>query len=231
MDRQSPVRIVVDTGERRSPVPQILRNLGVEVVEQHLPVGDYILSPRVGVERKSAADFVAALVKKRFEPQVTRLREAFERPLYLIEGRDLYGVRNVHPNYVRAALATIAVTHAVPVLFTAGAQDTAETLLLIARREQARAQATGTVAESKVIYLPAARKRLAAMHEKQIAVLQSIDGIGPQRARQLLERFRSLEAIARASPADLVEVPGIGFLTARRIVAILSAEYLRPEQT
>ncbi len=90
------------------------------MLETGLPVGDYVLSPRVGVERKTAADFVAALVRKRFALQAERLRQAFERPLYLVEGRRLYGVREVHPNFVRGALATLAVTYGIPTVFTEG---------------------------------------------------------------------------------------------------------------
>ena len=40
--------------------------------------------------------------------------------------------------------------------------------------------------------------------------LNMIDGIGPVRVRQLLERFGDSTAILRASPAELQQVHGIG---------------------
>jgi len=66
------LKVLADHREARSEVPRRLREMGVEVVETALPVGDYVLSPRVGVERKTAADFVAALVRKRFALQAQR---------------------------------------------------------------------------------------------------------------------------------------------------------------
>src|SRR6266849_7753360 len=49
------------------------------------------------------------------------------------------------------------------------------------------------------------------------AGLQEIPGIGPTRKRALLHHFGTLKAIERASPADLVTVPGISAETARKI--------------
>jgi ERCC4-type nuclease len=51
------------------------------------------------VERKTAFDFVTAIIQKRFYLQLQRLKAAFTNPLYLIEGRQLYGLRRVHPNF------------------------------------------------------------------------------------------------------------------------------------
>ncbi|GBD29899.1 hypothetical protein HRbin32_00991 [bacterium HR32] len=65
------LKVLADHREARSEVPRRLREMGVEVVETALPVGDYVLSPRVGVERKTASDFVAALVRKRFCKEIS----------------------------------------------------------------------------------------------------------------------------------------------------------------
>ncbi len=49
------------------------------------------------------------------------------------------------------------------------------------------------------------------------AGLQEIPGIGPTRKRALLRHFGTLKEIERASPTDLVRVPGINAETARKI--------------
>ncbi|MER3455466.1 MAG: hypothetical protein C4304_00940 [candidate division GAL15 bacterium] len=103
-------QVVVDRREARSGVPERLRALGVEVVKAPLPVGDYVPSPR--------------------------LRRAFLRPLYVIDGKRVYGLRQVHPNCARAGLAILPVTYGIPTVFTEDAEDTAAFLLLVARREQ-----------------------------------------------------------------------------------------------
>jgi len=53
--------------------------------------------------------------------------------------------------------------------------------------------------------------------------ISEIRGVGPAREKDLLREFGSLEAIRRASAEELVRVPGIGPVTARRIIAALSA--------
>ncbi len=112
------ITVLTDHREARSGVPERLRALGALVLEQTLDVADYVLSDRVGVERKTALDFVTAIIRKRFSLQVERLREAYARPVYVIEGWRLYGLRDVHPNFIRGALATLTVTYSVPTLFT-----------------------------------------------------------------------------------------------------------------
>jgi excinuclease ABC subunit C len=48
-------------------------------------------------------------------------------------------------------------------------------------------------------------------------VLESVDGIGPERRRRLLRRFGSVEGIRDASRAELEGVPGIGAATADQL--------------
>ena len=213
------LKVLADHREARSEVPRRLREMGVEVVETALPVGDYVLSPRVGVERKTAADFVAALVRKRFALQAQRLREAFERPVYVIEGRRLYGLRDVHPNFIRAGLATLTVTYGIPTVFTEGPLDTAAFLLLVARREQGEL-ASGDLAVREV--QPAYRKA-GDVRDHQRRMLAALPQVGPHRAEMLLRHFGSVERLAAASVEELARVPGIGKVLARRIREAMAA--------
>ncbi|MFW5921976.1 MAG: excinuclease ABC subunit C [Halodesulfurarchaeum sp.] len=48
-------------------------------------------------------------------------------------------------------------------------------------------------------------------------VLESVDGIGPERRRRLLGRFGSVEGVRKATAAELQDVPGIGAETARSL--------------
>jgi len=217
--------ILVDHQERRARVPDLLAGLGATVIEQHLPVGDYVLSDRVVVERKTAVDFVTAIIQKRFHLQLERLKAAYPRPLYLIEGRQLYGLRDVHPNFIRGALARIAVDYGIPTLFTAGAEDTADLLYLIARREQQGTAPPGGVAEGS---LPRGYKKALDLPGQQRHVLEALPLVGPVRARQLLAHFGTIERLAAATERELAEVPGIGLKTARRIKKVLSSENPSP---
>ncbi len=220
------ITVLTDHREARSGVPDRLRDMGAVVMTQSLPVADYVLSERVGVERKTALDFVTAIIRKRFALQVERLREAYPRPLYVIEGRRLHGLRDVHPNFIRGALATLTVTYCVPTLFTEGPEDTAALLFLIARREQQGAElAVGPNAALTVRELSGAYGKAWSLHDQQMQVLSALPLVGHYRAEQLLAHFGTIEHLAIATEADLVQVPGIGKATAARIRRVISTTF------
>jgi Fanconi anemia group M protein len=88
---------------------------------------------RRGISLKEVGDFLESLIDGRLFSQVRSLSSTFERPLIIIEGDGLYTLRNIRPEAVRGALASIMVDFGVPVFITSGPQETADLLLVIAR--------------------------------------------------------------------------------------------------
>ncbi|MFC6615951.1 DEAD/DEAH box helicase [Halopenitus salinus] len=113
------VEIVVDQRELDAGIAKDLSAREELVTRlETLAVGDYVLSDRVAIERKSAADFVDSLLdsdRSMFE-QVGELTRAYARPILVIEGGDLYTQRDVNPNAIRGALASLAVDFGISVL-------------------------------------------------------------------------------------------------------------------
>jgi excinuclease ABC subunit C len=60
------------------------------------------------------------------------------------------------------------------------------------------------------------------------SALDDIPGVGAKTRRALLRRFGSVAAGAAASAQDLASVPGVGAVTAERILAVLAHPALRP---
>ena len=60
------------------------------------------------------------------------------------------------------------------------------------------------------------------------SALDDIPGIGAKTRDKLLRRFGSVSGVAAASAAELAAVPGVGEVTAERILAVLSHPALRP---
>ena len=132
------VKVYVDRREIRSHVAHSLEKLGVEVILRTLEVGDYVVSDRVGIERKTAEDFLSTFLDGRdLFGQISDLARAYRRPLLIIEGEGLYSKRQIHPNAIRGALSTVAIDFGVPVLFSKDEEDTAALISVIAKREQA----------------------------------------------------------------------------------------------
>jgi len=213
------VEVVIDQRELDSAIARDLSTReGLETRLETLAVGDYVLSDRVAVERKSIADFLDTLLgsdRSLFE-QVRDLTRAYARPVVIVEGEDLYGERNVDPGAIRGALASLAVDYGVSVLRTRDQDDTADMLATIARREQERRDRTVSVHGEK------SAKTLA---EQQEYVVSSIADVGPVTARSLLSHFGSVEAVMTAAGEDLREVDGVGEVTADRIREVVGGDY------
>ena len=213
------VEIVADQRELDSHIARDLSTRdGIETRLETLEVGDYVLSDRVVVERKSVEDFLDTLVggdRSMFE-QVGAAARYYARPVVIIEGERLYEARNVHPNAIRGALASLAVDFGASVMQTEDEDETADLLEVIATREQETDDRTVSVHGEK------GGKTLT---EQQEYVVGSIAEVGPITARALLEHFGSVEDVMTAEEDDLLDVEGVGEVTAERIREVTGAAY------
>ncbi|KAL5611392.1 uncharacterized protein BROUX77_001548 [Berkeleyomyces rouxiae] len=78
-------RVIVDIREFRSSLPPLLHGHGMDVVPCQLTVGDYILSPRICVERKAISDLIQSLNSGRLWTQCEAMFRHYSTPLLLIE--------------------------------------------------------------------------------------------------------------------------------------------------
>jgi Fanconi anemia group M protein len=212
--------IVIDQREMDSSIPRDLSTRDdVETRLETLEVGDYVLSDRVAVERKSVSDFLDTLTgsdRSLFE-QLRDLSGHYARPVLIIEGTDsLVGTRDIHPNAVRGALASLAVDFGVSVLRTESEADTRDLLAVIAGREQTKNDREVSVHGEK------AKKTLT---EQQEYVVGAIADIGPVTARSLLAHFGTVEDALSATEEDLLAVDGVGSVTAERIREVVGSQY------
>ncbi len=213
------VEIVADQRELDSTIARDLSTRGgVETRLETLAVGDYVLSDRVVVERKTVSDFLDTLTggdRSMFE-QVGDATRNYARPVVVIEGGDLYGERNVHAKSINGALASLAVDFGASVLRTDDEAETADLLETIATREQDDGDREVSVH---------GEKQSKTVAEQQEYVVASVAEVGPVTARSLLEHFGSVEAVMTATHDDLLAVDGIGEVTAERIRSVVGSAY------
>ncbi|MEA1895494.1 MAG: DEAD/DEAH box helicase [Euryarchaeota archaeon] len=208
----------IDHREIRSGVSQIIEAAGVEVVMRTLEIGDYLLSDRVCVERKTTSDFISSLISGRRElfGQISDLARTFDKPVLIIEGDDLYRQRQIHPNAVRGALTAIAIDFGVPILMSKDAEDTALMLAAIARREQQD--------HGREVVMHGTRSAMM-LPQQQEYVVSAMPEIGPVVAKNLLKHFGTVAAVMSASREELIEVDLVGPKTADRIREVVGGEY------
>jgi Fanconi anemia group M protein len=209
-----PGRIYVDPRERG--MAKLLEAKGMEVTLRNLDVGDYVVSDRVAIERKTASDFVASIIdpERNLFRQIGDLSRSYDRPVLILEGRDLY-TRQVNPSSIRGALAAVAVDYGVPIIPTEDQDETASVIALLATREQKEGH------EPKVH----GHKTARTLKEQQEYLISAIPSVGPRVARNLLRHFGSIERIMSARQEELQEVEMVGPKIAERIRELVGGEY------
>jgi Fanconi anemia group M protein len=210
----SKMTIRVDQREMPSSVVEELIRGGFQVEPLPLGEGDYIVSDRVGVERKTVHDLSNSLVDGRLFDQTSRLRDTYDRPIVIVEGDGLFNVRNIKKNAIYGALASITIDFNIPVLFTSTPKETAEFIMVMARRESRSGRKIPSVNIQKK----------GGLKDIQIRTLSGLPGISSRLAERLIAHFGSLQRIFLASEKELTEVEGIGFNKAKEIKAALMGE-------
>ncbi|MCG7848333.1 MAG: DEAD/DEAH box helicase [ANME-2 cluster archaeon] len=210
--------VYVDQREIRSGVARALDRGGVDIVLATLEVGDYIVSDRVAIERKTDMDFLDSIIDKERNifRQLSNLARNYERPVLIIEGENLYTGRQLHPNAIRGVLASIVTDFGVPILNTRDEAETAEMIGAIARREQEDNKRTPSLH---------GKKTAMTLKEQQEYIISAISNIGPKAAGKLLRHFGTVEAVMRAGTDELMEVESIGLKTAQRIREVVGGKY------
>ncbi len=222
-ERQDTVEIYVDMRETRSAVAKHLEDMKASLNVKTLDVGDYVLSDRVCVERKTTEDFLNTLFgadRSLFE-QIIAMKHAYMRPLLIIEGEGLYTKRRISPGVIHGVLASIAIDYGLPVLFTADEAGTAAILYSIARREQL---------ERKRSVNPHAQKSSHTLAERQEYLVSAISEVGPVIAKNLLKHFGSVRAIVNAPEDELKQVDKVGEKTAKKIREVMDSEYIAKDR-
>lgn len=214
-DDEDADRIEIVADDRENKVAKELSRMDVVIEKERLEVGDFILSDETAVERKSAADLVDSIVDSRLFDQLQDLTR-FENPIIVVEGKDLYGHRDVHADAIRGALASVSVDYGVPILWSDSVKETSELLESIARREQEDKDKEIAVRSEKS---PKTRT------EKLEFVVAGVPDVNTKIARRLLQEFGTVRDVFEASEEELQEVRGIGEKTAASIVDLVTEEY------
>jgi DNA excision repair protein ERCC-4 len=203
-------RVVVDHRERPSGIVEILtQRADVSVTIESLTMGDYCVDGAVLLERKTASDFAQSLFR-----QARRLANSHLRAAYVIEGTSAeWAGLGVSRDALQGALITLMLIFDLPVFRSAGPVESARLIHFIGS-QLVRLRDPGYA-----LYRQAKAKR---KKNRQLRILQSLPGIGSDRAKRLLESFKTVRACFCATPAELIEVEGIGPKTAAAIDKVIN---------
>jgi len=184
--------IEIDFREKNSLVPSELIKKGLTIEFKELLVADYLVKG-VAIERKEVKDFFSSLFDKRLFSQIKNLKQ-YEKNLLIVEG-NLKKTNPLHENALKGLLLSIKLNHKIPIIFTKDCEETASYISLIAKKQK------------KEFSINPKRKGLSSSEELQF-ILESFPGIGPTKAKKLLEKFGNLKKIFSATKKQIEHVIG-----------------------
>jgi len=207
--------IICDNRETSGSVVRILSLMGINLKLEQLTIADYIISQRVGIERKSASDFNDSIKDGRLFKELIDLKNNFERALLILEG-DPFLDTNINENALYGAITSIILNLGITVYKTKDPKETAMFLFQLTKKEQS--ESTGTIKlrfEKKPIDL----SRLLEY------IIAGIPGVNSLRAKNLLSELRSLQRIFNSDIGDLMKVENIGKKIAQEIYKLSRYKY------
>lgn len=209
--------VYVDERERNSKVPEYLTAKGVTVIFKMLDVGDYIVNNVVGIERKTANDYINSLIDGRLFEQLSKLKERFDKTLLIVEGdmhKALKG-RNIHRNAILGSHVSLLLDLGVFIIYTRNEEETAELIKRIGLHK---------IKTSFDLRIPR-KSGLSDITEWQKFVLQCFPHIGSKIAQRILEYFGSIHAFCNATIHELSRIEGLSEQKAAEIYQIVHSFY------
>jgi Fanconi anemia group M protein len=178
------VTVFVDNRELRSRVSEYLRELNVEVIEKQLTVADYVVSDRVAVERKSVNELASSIYTNRLFDECSRLKEAYEIPLLVLEGYMpvIFKMRKINEGSIWGALTSIAIQLRLPIVPTPDSKRTARFIERLAYSEQAKTR-------RPVIIRP--REKTITLAQQQQYLICGLPNVGVTLADSLLSAMQT----------------------------------------
>jgi len=189
------IPIIVDTREKQSLISANLIEKKANIEYEQLEIGDYLIKDTI-IERKTFSDFISSVIDKRLFTQLEEMKK-YSKYFLIIEGFYYdYDKFNVHENAVRGMLLSIAIDYQIPVVYTKDEEDTANFLILTAKKYEKPKQEM-SIRQSKT---------LKTLEEQKQFILEGFPGIGPAAAINLLDKFPTLQRIFNSTQEELKEI-------------------------
>lgn len=207
--------IICDNRETASPVARTLSLMGLNLRLERLPVADYVISERTGIERKSSKDFSDSIKDGRLFNEILELRNNFERAILILEG-DPFQDSNISESALYGAIASIILNLGVTIYKTKDPKETATFLYQLAKKEQTDSKGVINIKFEKA---PIDTSRLLEY------IVAGIPGVNSLRAKNLLKELKTLQNIFSSEISDLTKVENIGKKIAQEIYKLGRYKY------
>jgi ERCC4-type nuclease len=212
--------IIVDSHEASS-ASKIVKGLlewGAEVKTQPLSKGDYILSDRCAVERKTVHDFVYTLTRRFLFDQLFGLKDLYPTTIVLLEGYlpIIYKFTRINPSAVWGAMFALA-RQGIALVHTTNWKETVDFLYTAAKQEQ--------IVEKRVPVVLHPAKKADTISDAQLYFVASLPNIGREKALAILKSYETpLNALVNVD-GWAKDVRGLGPVISGKVRKVLNTPF------
>lgn len=213
-------RVIVDVREFRSSLPNLLYRVGCKVIPCTLTVGDYVLTPKICVERKAIPDLISSFKTGRLYNQCEQMFRHYEFPVLLIEFDESKSFsfepftehrhqRNMNPITSKAVqddiqnkLTMLLVSFPkLKIVWSSSPYETAQTFLELKAGEPAP-DITSAINKGLSNGLH------SLVNEDALDILTTIPGINNSNVYSIINKAKNMEELVDLSKDDLVDLLG-----------------------
>jgi len=211
--------IIIDSHEASS-ASKIVKGLverGAKVKSHPLSKGDYVLSDRCAVERKTVHDFVYTLTRRYLFDQLFGLKELYPTAIILLEGYlpIIYKFTRINPSAVWGAMFALA-RQGIALVHTTNYKETVDFLYTAAKQEQ--------IVEKRIPVVHAAKKT-ETLADAQLYFVASLPNIGREKALAILKSYQTpMNALINVD-GWAKEVHGLGPVITKKVKKILNTPF------
>lgn len=207
-------KVIIDNRERNMELIGAIEANGLDIEFKTVHVGDYVISERVCIERKTISDFESSIINGRLFEQVRRLKEYYQFPIIVLEGDPEHF--RLKSNVINGAIGSLYIDYGMEIICTYSPKNSGDIISSIARHEQKHDDRAPSLKGGARAYT----------HEQfQEFVIGNLPGVGPKLAKALLSHFKSIRGIANANQEELMKVEKIGEKKAEQIHRTLNRIY------
>lgn len=209
--------LIVSPRLRGTALEARLQGSGFNLKTEDIESADIVLSERIAVAVRTVGDFIDGISDGSMLSTLSKMRHQYLHPILIVEGpAEGKGVEDGNAA-VYDVLGGLLSDFRMPILSTADAEETATAISSLLRQERAR-RSDGRGVQTKL-----------DDDSRQLFLVQGLPNVSATIAQRLLERFGSVKAIADATPAQLMEVEGVGTVIAEGIHTVLRRKFRKGE--
>ena len=182
------VHVIVDDRERKLKAVLDGKKDTITYESKRLDIADIVVTEDVGIERKTGPDFISSIMDNRLFEQLLRLKETYQNAILILEGLDDKAINytGMKISSIYGALAVVSYKLHISVIPTRNLEDTAIVIERIAFREQIK---------DDMPILSRKAPKMMSEDERRIFIIEGLVDIGPKKAKQLIDKFRTPEKV------------------------------------